>query len=75
MKFPFSPHFASNRSRERTAERERRYPIYTAFDLAIYWLICGGLFLLCATLAGLILMQNSPQFASRAMWFAGRLWG
>ncbi|HEX9996110.1 MAG TPA: hypothetical protein VGB45_03130 [Abditibacterium sp.] len=75
MKLPFSSHLVSDQFCERMAERERRYPVYTAVDVAIYWLICGALFLFCAALAGMILMQNSPYFAARAAWLAQQVMG
>jgi hypothetical protein len=59
----------------RTEERERRYPIYTAFDLALHWLLCLGVLAFAAALVGIVVMNNSPQFYSQAVTLARQIFG
>lgn len=51
---------------KRHEERERRYPFYTAIDLALHWLLCLGVFTFAVGLLAIIMMNSSPQFYRQA---------
>jgi hypothetical protein len=64
-----------SRAAERIEERERRYPIYTALDLVLHWLLCLGVLGAAGALVGIVVANNSPQFYSQAIAIARQIFG
>ncbi len=55
------------------SERERRYPILSALDLTLNFLLCCGVFTGACMVLGLILLNNAPVFLTRFSFFASHI--
>lgn len=54
-----------NFNAQHSAPREHRYPFLIAFDLALNFLLCCGVFTFACALRGLILSNNASSLIAR----------
>ncbi|RYG62659.1 hypothetical protein EON80_22700 [bacterium] len=59
-----------SRAVDRMEERERRYPFYTAIDLALHWLLGLAVLVFAFGLLGIIVANSSPEIYSQATNYA-----
>lgn len=68
-------HFNAHRPSRFAAHhaRERRYPLLTALDTLIHWILCGCVTILAVVTVGLLLSLLLPDWAARVVFFARQL--